>query len=604
MDESVIIRKKDSSVTDNNSSYTSFNNNNSVLNEMKCINVFKSLLVAFNIACLLASFICISIYRFEIKNFAFLSSIFVLMTYFLTVCFITSIKNDKKRNESSSTLQHQSSTSSPANDNKPDLIKSQIILTTIIIIIGFSDTLYNLTEFLNTLFLIINKQFDFVTCGYASIATVIIERFIKIFYQLFILLFIIQYENYYMALSKKVVYLKIFIFYLLLSFLIQWCYIILQQVYEDDMSCLTNSTLNTTITSFETYEPILFPLAIEFRIFCFIEIVNLYFCIEKINGVTEVTTLDQDVGESQSDDEIVIVERRQQQDSSQATPNDFYSIPIMFGIFLMSCTIGFIFFQNDNFDGKSNNSLILVTNEFFEVIILFVGIILLIFLLKNVLRMKNSRVSLKNSIMLVLWPFHKSRFQKNIGFCKQFSVWKRNDFATIEAKIDLFILNVSCLTLVVYSGLSISSLTEFINGSLSSTDTIKQTGKILGIVTLCILLIDVILQTLLIGFMLHNQNQARLKLKKLIQFLVLLNFILWLIDTFSAKKYFSNAYETSMWKIMGPMLIPVSLFYRIQSCVVLIKIFFDKYSLNTLPIQYKISLYTPMAIFSGFVERN
>ena len=33
-------------------------------------------------------------------------------------------------------------------------------------------------------------------------------------------------------------------------------------------------TTTNTLTSFKTYEPILYPIAVEFRIFCFIEILN------------------------------------------------------------------------------------------------------------------------------------------------------------------------------------------------------------------------------------------------------------------------------------------------------------------------------------------
>jgi hypothetical protein len=220
------------------------------------------------------------------------------------------------------------------------------------------------------------------------------------------------------------------------------------------------------------------------------------------------------------------------------------------------------------------------------------------------MKIAEPRVSFKSSIILIIWPIHRFKFKRNVGFWKQFcSKWRKNDLATSETKIDLFALNFSCFCLIIYSALSIKSLIDFINNYNESTSSngIKQTAKILSLISLIVLLIQIIFQSLIIGFMMYNQNYSRVHFKKFIQFLILLNFVLWLTDTFSAKKYFINSTNSSIdWSLAGPLLIPFSLLYRIQTCFILIKIFFDKYGLNTLPIQYKISLYTPMAVFGGF----
>ena len=645
-----VITKDSPSVNNSNnenqSSYVSFNLMSETA-KLKIKNTFKTIFILLNITSLLASFVFIIIYKFEIRSLEYISSIFLLFTYLTTLYFITIIKNDQKK-----FIQNEPQQSMTTNDHhsKPNLIKSHIILTTIMIIIGFNDSLFNLTQFFNNLFLILNKQFDFTQCGYTSLIMSIIENFFKVFYQLIILLFVLQYENYYIAISRKRLYLKLFIIYLLFSFLIQSIYIILQEIYENNSFCLataldtvkSNGTLETTVvliststistnstiteaitmttaattkiiatqilTSFKTYEPILYPIAIEFRIFCFIKILNLYYSIKKINrqSIMKKDTIEND-NESQSDDDFAVVDRYDENnlnnsnDNKEINKNDLNGIPIIFGVFLMSCTIGFIFFQNDNLDNTSN-SFMLIINEFFELILLFFGIILLFVCFNAILKIK-AQVSFKNSIMLVIWPIHRFKLKKNIGFCDQFcnSKWRKNDLATEETKIDLMTLNVSCFSLIVYSALSISSLIQFINNKSTSSDGIKQTAKILSLISLIVLLIQVTFQLFIVGFMMYNQNNSRINFKKLIQLLILLNFVLWLVDTFSAKKYFVSSSGSNLnWNVAGPVLIPISLLYRIQTCIILIKIFFDKYRLNTLPIQYKISLYTPMAVFSGF----
>jgi hypothetical protein len=588
-------------INNENTSYVSFNFTETL--KLKITKIFKTILISINITCLILSLIFISIYHFELKNLTFLSSIFLLFTYFTTTYFIIGIKRD----QSIHIQQNQHKSDHHRKHNQPNLIKSKIILTTFIVILGFSDTLFNLTQFLNHLFLIINHQFNFIKCGYSSIISILIERFVKIFYQLSILLFILQYENYYNAISKQLLYLKLFLVYLSLSFITQWCYIVLQEVYVDNGCISYNASVSNNLTSFETYEPILYPLAVEFRIYCFIEILYLYFCIKKIHSAicqqSRKSSVDQEI-ESDSEDEVIL----DVYESSDHQTLDLSNIPIMFGIFLMSCTIGFIFFQDANFESRNNN-LVLITNELFEVLILFVCIILLIILLKRFLKMDNPRINFQNSLLLSLWPLHRFRDKKNPNqncqyFKFLFSIWKNNDLVTIEAKIDLLTLNFSCLSLVLYSVLSIASLIEFINGSTSYTDNTKRVAKILALTTLLVLLVQVIVQIFVVGFMLYNQSYCRAMFRKLIQFLILLNFVLWLVDTFSAKKYFTNSTESRMWKIMGPLLIPLSILYRFQSCVILIKILYDKYNLNMLPTQYKVSLYRPMTeSFSENIER-
>ena len=140
----------------NESSYVSFN----LISEtakLKIKNILKTILVIFNIACLLTSFIFISIYKFELRNFEFISTIFLICTYLITLYFIAIIKKDQSK-----FIKNEPQQSTTTNDhNKPNLIKSHIILTTVMIIIGFNDSLYNLTQFFNNLFLILNNQFNF-----------------------------------------------------------------------------------------------------------------------------------------------------------------------------------------------------------------------------------------------------------------------------------------------------------------------------------------------------------------------------------------------------------------------------------------------------------
>lgn len=176
-------------------------------------------------------------------------------------------------------------------------------------------------------------------------------------------------------------------------------------------------------------------------------------------------------------------------------------------------------------------------------------------------------VALIYSIILVFIIRKNSQFNYQINQDQQ--------FINIEKQIDFIFLVVSNLFLLVYCLLlAIGSIL-----SLSNDKTIANELKYLKLIDATLPFLQSILQVLIIWTI-----STRITLfKGFIQIFTLLNFALWLFDTFSATKHELSQIQSAVyghggWEIIGSIFIPLSIFYRFHSCVLLVKINSNKYS--------------------------
>lgn len=146
----------------------------------------------------------------------------------------------------------------------------------------------------------------------------------------------------------------------------------------------------------------------------------------------------------------------------------------------------------------------------------------------------------------------------------------------VEKEIDFFFLILANLCLLVYQSLScaatIMSISTF---TATDYDYIEYVELFYSIVPI----IQSILQLYIVWIL---ENKIKLDTNYL-QVLTMLNFSLWLFDTFSVVFTLINpvpieAYGRSTWKNLVTIFIPFAIFYRFHSCIVLIKIKAEKYS--------------------------
>ena len=141
-----------------------------------------------------------------------------------------------------------------------------------------------------------------------------------------------------------------------------------------------------------------------------------------------------------------------------------------------------------------------------------------------------------------------------------------------EKRFDFAFLLISQTSLIIYSSLiAIGSII-----SLSKEPAFQTYNDLitwLTFVTSVSSIFQSILQTICIKFLYKKLHMH----KAYVKVLILLNFSIWLFDTFSSIKHDAsriqrNVYGESIWEILCIILIPLSIFYRIHSSIILIKL--------------------------------
>ena len=148
----------------------------------------------------------------------------------------------------------------------------------------------------------------------------------------------------------------------------------------------------------------------------------------------------------------------------------------------------------------------------------------------------------------------------------------------VEKQIDFIFLIISTVFLMVYCLLLTTGciISLVYNRPVASIQL-----KYLKLIDSVLPLIQSFLQVLIIWIL-----GSKITLHKgFLQIFILLNFALWLFETFSASKHEtskvqSDVYGQSAWEILASIFIPLSIFFRFHSSVILVKINAKKYSSN------------------------
>ena len=444
-----------------------------------------------------------------------------------------------------------------------------LIINTLMSMLGLGDSVFDLTRLVDHVLTIINKTYT-TDKAYALLIISIFENGFKCIYHLCLLIFIIYHKRYENVFNCLV--LRVFIGSLSICCLSQWLFIIFQEIYHERKNVWfqNRTTCNesaTLLNSFTEVERFLYPLGIEFRISCFIELffislskrrsgnvlVKIFFNNTKIHGNQRIFY--QEINHSGNESVEERNENASEKSKKSKFDNFFMVTSMLISIIIVSISVVVIFFQNNNF--RKNSNLVIAISELCETVFMITSIIYIVFLLVKM----HSRNMLASQII------------------------STNHKMSNDKKIDFIFLFLSQISLLIFCLLaSLGSIKSF---WMDAKEKEMSNYVIYLIITSSITsLIQSILQSIYIWIIRYKivLNKSYIKI------LILLNFGIWLFDTFSAIKFvISNiqirVYGKPGWEILSTIFIPLSLFYRLHSAIVLIKLKAETYSSNALLIE-------------------
>ena len=444
-----------------------------------------------------------------------------------------------------------------------------VICITFFFILGVGDSVFNLTRS-GDQFLIIfhNNNATKFDCE-RYIITSIIENVLKSFYQLCILMFILyqlRHPNNSNSRSHKH-----FIFSLSISCLVQWLLLIFQEIDQEERHgdhCILRT--NWSINSFEEVEPFLYPLGMEFRFASFIELLIISELSAKpvINMLKKITEYCSRImtccsrimaccSRIMACCSSIMTCCSAEKLSCKGGCGKLLSslfLPAC-GIFLVSVSVVFIFFQEMNSgedhhgsdsSGINKNHVVTLISEICEVAL---ALIILIHSLY--------------SLWYVCNPKHKN--EANEGA----KPWQR------KFKIDFAFLIIAYGFLCTYSVLT---LLGSVNYKSTHPDNLIPLIQALTIIASSIPIVQAAIQVFVIYMICRNKIMVP---GRNIDMWIILSFAIWLFDTFSAKKYDTNEIQVAeydAWHTLGPIFIPIAIFFRFHSCVLFANIKADAYS--------------------------
>jgi hypothetical protein len=466
---------------------------------------------------------------------------------------------------------------SDENDSDNHNKSHSTICITIIWILGLGDSLFNLTRFGDQFILILTKNYyPHSSCQYYIIISMI-ENGLKCFSQLCILMFI-MYQFRYPAKSKSG-WSKFFTVCLSITCLLQWLLLLFQEIDQDERkydSCIVNNSQGDR-DSFKKVEPFLYPLGVEFRFACFIELLIISEChltdieelLPKCCGrlvkalsffvwiipiivlvivwivmrivLAIVWIFTYIVLPVIFCIKLIFSEFPCCQKTDGCTGNKcrnllFILVPAC-GFSLVSCSMVIIFFQEIN-ESYDNNVRTLIS-ESCEIIL---AVIILIHTILSFGDVREQKMGIKDIL--------------NIKSLQH------------EFKIDFFFLLLANVFLWVYSILTLHGSVCYspTNGLLSA---IKVTTMIASVIPI----IQSTLQLAVILNLSKKQAEVLKTIEVTINMWIILSFSIWLFDTFSAKEYHTNriqehAYGEKGWEKLRVIFIPMAIFYRFHSCIV------------------------------------
>jgi hypothetical protein len=326
-------------------------------------------------------------------------------------------------------------------------------------------------------------------------------------------------------------------------FLVQWVLILLQEIDQEDGenehdSCIVN--ISHDGRAFHKIEPFLYPLGVEFRFACFIELLIISECDRE-----DVKKLLRKCCRRQTR----LIEQRDTPESSTGSSsrksteikrNKCGNLPSIFypasGLFLVSASMVIIFFQE--FNESYDNNVITLISEICEIILVLI-------------------ISFHTiSSWILLRKLHRNTTDN-----------RRTRSLQHEFKIDFFFLLIANIFIAAYCGLALTGSSFY-----SPTDRLTKAIWILTTIASIIPIIQTILQSYII-WNIYKQPELNKVDEVDIDMWMILSFAIWLFDTFSAKKFNTNqiqttTYGTKTWEILGAIITPIAIFYRFHSCIV------------------------------------
>ena len=224
-------------------------------------------------------------------------------------------------------------------------------------------------------------------------------------------------------------------------------------------------------------------------------------------------------------------------------------LSVLISIILVSASIVVIFLQDfkDFKDFKINPVLV---SEFCETTFMTTSGIYLIFLLIKIYKFKKNKTN-ENSI-----------------------ITSKTNLKSEEKTFDFIFLISSQTSLIIYSLLTaVGSIKSLFKTNKSSFEEHKYIIIQLTFVTSLTSIFQSVLQT----FCIYALKEKKILHKVFVRILILLNFGIWIFDTFSATKHETSQiqrdiYGKHLWEIICAIFIPLSIFYRLHSSIVLIKL--------------------------------
>lgn len=442
--------------------------------------------------------------------------------------------------------------------------KHSYIAITFLFILGVGDALFTLTRSGDQLILIINQNFTLSSHCYRNIAVSTTENFLKTFCQLIILMFIL-YQLHKDSKEQKSPVSKFFHTCLAMYCLIQWLQILLQEVYEDEKkqdSCI--STEDQDFKSFNEITPYLYPLGLEFRLACFIEllIISERFLDEEKNLnhnlVDRLETARNPIWQKVSNcwkcvPSFPICCTKTQVRLKKINKVLAKTLVPASGILLVTFSIAIVMFEEFNNNSTSHltasisyNKADLTTliSKICEVILAGLISIHSIYSLGKLCKAENNQASASTD--------------KGVN---------------IKFKIDFVCLLIASVFLWAYCAIT------FV-GSVSSypKDNLTKHIKGLAVAASIIPIIQSIIQLISIW----KVRQCRKILTEGINDMwIILSFAIWILDTFSAKEYNRNQIQSDFygnsWDVLAPIFIPIAIFFRFHSCIIFANIKAEAY---------------------------
>lgn len=486
--------------------------------------------------------------------------------------------------------------------------ESNIVIYSLISVLGIGDSIFNLTRSSDQLFAIVNEQYNSNSEKF-FISVSLIENFLKFFNQLVLLLFIIYHKDYECVYSSKS-WLKWFIGYLSILCLIQWIFIILQEIFQEHgyyrLHIISKQTvIKYNLTSFYIYEPFLYPLGIEFRICSFIEL--LFIFLGSYDWLSNKYNLQAHHRQSiQEYDNKNSQSTRFNHVKCRYLPFNQNTITFLFlisSIFLLSITIVIMLFQYSNLDHNSH-LIISIVHELCEMIILVFMILVTLCGNFNIISNEQLQIEcttpstitfyesdLDNVLLKHITYKNRSNFLYFTQLLRKNSVNTRdklNKKIEIIKKIDFLFLYISFAFLTIHCSMTILAIIiMFTYNQSSNFQELKQINEIypiyfiITLITSCLTITQISLQLHQMWFLAKKSYLN----KKYMNVLVLLNLTFWLFDTFSSKNFAKNfiqlnVYGSAAWDYFAPIYIPLAIFFRFHSCIILIKIKYEKYLFN------------------------